>query len=690
MAKQLCIITAIAFVFGQVFGREFENYMARCIENIATRHVSPGSSLVISYYRDHKEAPCKFEHTLPQKASTWSCENGNSWSPIIYNLFQSERYSVTVNEIQNKKFVKIFKTVNHEAYIILTGHNNHSGIIQDVREQIMVMRRIADWNPRAKFVVAVLGFREESLDGNKRLVDDILTEIFKWQIINAVVVIKSEEYNETMDTEGENPVLDVFTWFPYIPPGRCGDVKNSTLLDRWMVNATREYFLTNQLLFPLKVPKDMHGCPLKVSTFEFGPMMMNQKDNKDGTVSYNEGVEFLLLQNLAKISNMTLIFRPPPPDNGLWGIDLGNGTWNGVPGELVRGDADIGAAGLWYKCDLIGEVECLTPHMIDTIQWYVPCAKPNPRWTSLTRVFKASLWIGFLLVYVIVSIIMWIIVKINNAIRKDKLENQAYDGIVKCLLNFWAIILEESASNYPPDILSIRTVFLTWVLYCWAVNNVYQTFLTSFLVDPGLQHQISSEDEMLSSGIEYGVFPGTAAHVRDLTSSRYPDVQTCYTVKPCLDRVAFKGDFAFVFSTVLTDYQISVYYMDGDGKPIMCLIKDLVCFHLIILPIMKGNPKLEIFNEAVLHLVEGGFVQQWYKLVKYHAVLMLAKTFSIPPGEYIKLSLKHLQSAFYFLLLGYVLSVVSFVSELCRGRSKFRKLTKDQHTKIFKDKPKIK
>lgn len=80
------------------------------------------------------------------------------------------------------------------------------------------------------------------------------------------------------------------------------------------------------------------------------------------------------------------------------------------------------------------------------------------------------------------------VVKITSSLSTEAGQNQAYASLGKRLLNFWAIILEKSASSHPPNVAIITAVFFAWVLYCWAINNVYHAYLTSFLTYPGLQH----------------------------------------------------------------------------------------------------------------------------------------------------------------------------------------------------------
>jgi hypothetical protein len=55
----------------------------------------------------------------------------------------------------------------------------------------------------------------------------------------------------------------------------------------------------------------------------------------------------------------------------------------------------------------------------------------------------------------------------------------------------------------------LRIVIFAWIFYSFSISTVFQTFFTSFLVDPGLQKQITSLKELSNSHMEYGIPPGT-------------------------------------------------------------------------------------------------------------------------------------------------------------------------------------
>jgi len=84
-------------------------------------------------------------------------------------------------------------------------------------------------------------------------------------------------------------------------------------------------------------------------------------------------------------------------------------------------------------------------------------------------------------------------------------------------------------------------------LYCWAVNTVYQAHLTIFLIDPGLQHQLSSEDEILTSGIEYRAETDIKLFYPELNGTRYRHMN--YTGEIYFSQEGFaEGTLAFLWS----------------------------------------------------------------------------------------------------------------------------------------------
>jgi hypothetical protein len=584
---------------------------------------------------------------------------------MLEDLFEKEWNLLYIHKNCGGKSNQLLED-KYENYILISYYSDHQDVVRDTMQQIAKLYETKYLNSRAKFVVVSV-----NVQGNvNTFASDLFAKLWKWKIFNVVLVAPASEIGNNGKPDSVS-ILDIYTWFPYSPPGHCANVTGAVLIDRWIPGKTsKSRFLYNVPLFPSKIPNDFHGCELRVSTFEFVPFVGRKKTTKSdpNKVIFDEGLEVMLLAHICEKINMSMHLLDLPADGGRWGINLGNGTWTGVTGEIIRSYSDIATGNWWYRCHLIDEAECLTPHSVDQLRWYIPCAKPYPRWMSISRVFKLSLWFAFLSFYIIVSIVMWLVVKLSSSISTEPTENQTYTSLMKCLLNFWAIILEESASNNPPHVAVIRAVFFMWVLYCWALNTVYQTYMTSYLIDPGLQHQISSEAELLDSGILLGMpatIPSIIPSIRDELQHQY---YVCEDLILCEDRMAFRGDMAFFFSKYGMEYFSASKYLDGDSKTLVCKFDEIYSIQLTTFPVPRGSQLLQTFNKIIMDLNQGGFNEKWWKDLQYSAILDLASNFNLPTGEYIKLTLQHLQSAFYFLFFGCILAFFAFLSELfcCR------------------------
>lgn len=660
-------------------------HMVQSVCDIVTQQVTPGHTLVVSY-----STPAH-PPVVPQNKSTHSLiphsrHNANQAvreevfsylqpsedlrQMILAEFNEMEAWLLLSFDASNEMVQTAPSSGTYAGYVLLSSYQDPKAVVQDIGQQVTKLRNITEWNPRAKFVILLEGIRDKNA---KFLAEDIFAELWTSGVVNSVVLIP------TLDTHlatGTVSILDAYIWLAHLSVAKCTHAKDAFLQNRWIMDSNNTgHFLHSVSFFPEKFPKNLHGCPLIVSTFELPPLIMrtNTTEGDPNNIIYDKGLEIQILTELAKSINSSLKFREPPPDGGKWGWDLGNGTWNGLTGEMASRYSNIGAAILYYRCHLLTEIECLSPHLIDKAKWHVPCATPYPRWTSLTRVFKLSLWLGLMTAYVIISAIMWQVAKITSRIFTEAAQNQAYASLGKCLFNFWAIILEESASNNPSNVAVVRAVFFAWVLCCWAINNVYQTYLTAFLIDPGLQHQLSSEDEILTSGIEYSTEKSFIYIYPGLQGTRYRHIKAIEDVQAAENRVE-KGMSAFLFSMFLTQYSIALEYMDADGKPRICYVEDNFATNLVTMFVPKGFPYKAWYDQVLLYLMQAGFVNFWWEELKYMATLQKAGDFNLPPGEYIALTMKHLQSAFYFLLLGYVLSVTSFLLELSCQYRKGRKI----------------
>jgi hypothetical protein len=159
----------------------------------------------------------------------------------------------------------------------------------------------------------------------------------------------------------------------------------------------------------------------------------------------------------------------------------------------------------------------------------------------------------------------------------------------------------------------------------------------------------------------------------DLNGSRYTRLNNTVEVDLAQAQVA-EGTLAFLYAKFPVEYNIALKYKDAGGVPSICKIKEDFAFSLVAIHVPRGFPLKPKYDSLLLALLQAGLVNWWWERIKYAASLEGARKFGSPPGEYIILTLKHLQSAFFFLLIGYAMSVLFFLLELSFHHHKHYKM----------------
>ena len=109
--------------------------------------------------------------------------------------------------------------------------------------------------------------------------------------------------------------------------------------------------------------------------------------------------------------------------------------------------------------------------------------------------------------------------------------------------------------------------------------------------------------------------------------------------------------------------------------PLLCALENgVVRTHRFVFYVRKGRHFLELINDVIVRVVEGGIfthMQKWDFCKQKIESKFNSPTFT---DIYTTISIIHLQTPFYLLLLGYILALASFVAEIMwhRCRSKRR------------------
>ncbi|PNF30282.1 hypothetical protein B7P43_G18356, partial [Cryptotermes secundus] len=502
------------------------------------------------------------------------------------------------------------------------------------------------WNSRAHFIIIV----DEILPEPGHTAQQIFKELLLFKVFNVIVLIPSR---------GRLRAVDVYTWFPYkLPSGKCGEVKGTVILDQWIMEGGGR-FLRNLSLFPPKIPLNLYGCNVTAAVVPKEPFVMsfNRKTDDQNVTIYDEGTDMRLFLFIAEVMNMSVAFRFPRNTKEIWPVKLENG----VLGDLIDKNADISFSALTINLNKSIYFDSTHVYQFSGLLWIVPCAEPFHQWTSITRVFSAPMW---LLLFVFIIISAGLMYSLSNFHKDIIMDVGPYRTMSDCFYNVWAVFLGVSVTKLPvTNHLKVYFIMLVW--YCLAVNTVFQAYVTSYIVQPEYQKQIDSVEDLISSGIEYGFYPGITLFLPDTSDWRIKEILShripCYG-DTCIRRAIEKKDFATVTGSIYVEY-MKAYV--SQNKSVVCTFKQECKTKLTAMFLEKGSFLTENINRLIDTALEAGLPGFWWNNIFNKLRIKAQVEVRVKLLEdYNSLLLTHLQSAFYLLQLGYCLSFIIFLGEL--------------------------
>jgi hypothetical protein len=505
------------------------------------------------------------------------------------------------------------------SYVILTSSTG------DIEEQANHLISSASWNNEARFLIVtalpVDNPQQEALSVMKEAWDDM-------RALNIVVLIQVE-------TE-----FRFYTWFPYQSYERCEDVKDAVILNRWTWKNGGE-FVSNEPLFPYKLPKNFKGCPLKAVT------------------PYHDTFEARYLTGFLSGLNFTIEI-----DSKYWEIyvELEIVIRKAFEDVLFgRAEVAFGAIPLYKEAADLADPS--VPYYESKYEWYVPCAKPFSRLEAISHIFSLPVWVTLVASMLVVAVVTW-------SLARRSLESHAYTTASTVLYNVWAVVVGVSVTEMPRT-SRLRVVIFPWIWYCFAVSTVFQTFFTSYLVDPGLQKQITSVEELLESGIEFGFRPDIRLYYEKSPYKIHRDLLNryvhCKQTHLCIDRIIETGFFATVAESWAVEKHLNNLH-EAD-RALVCRMNDFDSFPIrIVTYFSKSSFLLDTFNKILTSIVESGLNIKADQERK-HGVTSNIFGVKGTEEEYFVFTTAHLLIAFCALLVGHVLSCVVFLCELLHHKS---------------------
>lgn len=614
--------------------------LVRCAVNVVSRYVSTGHPLVVSSSAGNA---------------------ADTFEELLEELHAFERWPLyTVYEKAARHLEHGYAARKYTSYIVIVqiGRLGVSVLLKRISTQVQFLQEIEAGNPEGVFLVILLN------DGkvDREILTEVLASLWQWKILNVVVMIEVKRQSFVTDNETQ---VNLFSWFPFQSPNHCTQVTDVVLMDQCNYGA----FLKNADLFPKKITRNLNRCPLIASTISWRDLVIvsteTSSDGAETKVTYKDGLEMTLYKNIAETFNMTTAFIVPIRSNdNIWGDYFPvNNTYTGVIGDAKFGRSNVSFCGLPKNFFFELHVDSTHSYVESGFNWYVQCARPRARWKMFVRTFTFSVWVVLILAFFAFAIVMWCLAKFPD----ERQEDAKYRSFLGTFEAIFAVFLNVVVSRMPVT-LSVRTFFCLWVWSCFALTTVFETYFTSFLVDPGLKKQVSDVEELLASDLvltfDNGYLPlfeDVEGREKQIMSRWVP----CAGFEACSRRTATIGDAATILDFQTFDY-FKHKFVDSNGESLLCRLPGKISGYFITMFMQKGNPLFQPVNDVILHMMEAGLVDFWWRwsLIVKRLKLSRYQESEDAPITYFVFSMSHLYVAFTFLALGYGLSISIFILEL--------------------------
>ncbi|PSN30756.1 Ionotropic receptor 714 [Blattella germanica] len=586
-----------------------------CLEEIISKEFRPGEVIVFS---------------LP---STIPDEDMLIIDGAIANISSNEKWPFLISTDSQSTDAEIPEPQN--GYVIFLVPDED--LLTSLEIQIETLQTYSfSYNRRGKFIIVVL---LEEIEESHILSNEILNTVWnKDNIVNAVVIVRAmNKYDPTMTQDRE--VYDIYSLFPFRSED-CGEFNNSDLLDQWTLS---EGFLKGNDLMPEKLPKDLLGCSLHIDIYNTPPFVFISNDS-DTQASYSfDGIILVFLNFISEAMNFSIKFE----------IDKG---WNSVFERLSEGRCiAVGAYIMLPHSYAFADIPI--PYLYSDFLLYVPCAKKNHSSGNVLKVFSTAVWLLSVSVLLLVSVLFFIFE------RNDSTKN-CFNTLPSSILNAWAVFLSTSVPNMPTE-SKFRLFFFLFVCFCFALNTVFQSFFTSYLIDPGNEKQIESVEDINEMGVtflfnDFIYFMEQLSGVKFVSNFKY--TKYCEPYSKC-----FKEMFKFQNCSILDNHLKVEYYASLLRVDRLCTIWRYERVAMVFL-MSRGHPILASFNYLIQKFLENGFFERYWSLILWINRVAHITDENEDVFNYRSFGLNHIQICFSFLGIGYILSICIFCLEYCYNK----------------------
>lgn len=360
---------------------------------------------------------------------------------------------------------------------------------------------------------------------------------------------------------------------------------------------------------------NMRGSALAVTLFHYPPRMKKVNDTYSG-------IDFVLLQGIVEYLNATLVVVEPHIGDAF--------VWQVV--NILYAATEFGFVISFYHPAAANEiVDYVYPWRMDDLVVIVPHSTQIPQYKYIFLIFALSVWISILASLLTVAAV-------------DSLLLHRGVHFQRSLLDSYTILLGQSIERMINGSVSVKTLYVFWFYVCIILSVAFQSSLTGMMITPKYYNELDSIKDLKDYKIDIVV---NSNHALRIPEAVYPSSLLIKIDDPTLmSRLLAGAKAAYAIqNTIAEEVAGKTYHLVKEH-----LVPGLSSYH-----IATFSPYLDDVNEYLFYDKEFGL----NRFQKDSLEIVEEDVSDVTP-----LSLLHLQTVFYILILGECLSVLFFCGEV--------------------------
>ncbi|RZC43065.1 hypothetical protein BDFB_012051, partial [Asbolus verrucosus] len=422
-------------------------------------------------------------------------------------------------------------------------------------------------------------------------VDYVLSSYWKIRCINVILVYESD---------GK---IEVVTHNPYLPS------KSK------FVNLTANKF--TQDLFYDKT-RNLYGTKIKC-LLTFADRTKIKKVQNSGNIYY-EGKDYQAMQTI--LSHLNGQLQVETLDNVLFNpwfesIHITNRTGRKIA-ILKQRDISILIKSERFTTD--DEVlDNLYPHTQNDLSSLAPKSSQISVSNSMITIYKPSMWI----INMVTPVAFFLFVLIIRKLFGNTL------NIQELYFNVWRISIVNNVLRFPRNSLE-RSLYFSWLIYCFITNMYLQSKITSILAFRNDYPDIDTIEKLFISGLPLYSIPIYINEVEKKYSGTEFEVYAKSLIplssnEGFMDQMIYRSDVSKI-PAFLTEHDIAVFvsrckYARKNGAQMYHLVQESLIPNYQSYKVVHNSPLLPILNKKLRRLEEGGFIDLWANRAIYNATL---------------------------------------------------------------------